>query len=62
MNSGETWSTEMAAEAVRAAFDREHVALIDLAVRRYPEETIFVVSVAAEDLERAARVQANARW
>ncbi len=49
--------TQSEAESmVRSRFATEGVELVDLIVRRYPEETIFVASVAAEVLEQAATV------
>ncbi len=51
-----TISTEDATDLVRSAFDDAGYELASFEVKRYPEETIFVVSVAPSDLERAAEI------
>ena len=52
----DSWSTEDAETQVRLRFVREGIIIDDLAVRRYPEETIFVVAVQPDRLEQAAKV------
>ncbi len=50
------WTTDDAEAAVRAGFVSAGIDLIDLSVRRYPEETIFVVAVSPEQMASAAKV------
>jgi len=51
-----TISTEDATELVRSTFDEAGYELASFEVKRYPEETIFVVSVHPADLERSAEI------
>jgi hypothetical protein len=51
-----TTTADQALELVRGAFEGAGIVLQALEVKRYPEETIFVASVAASELERAAEV------
>lgn len=51
-----TTNAEQASRIVKEAFQNAGVELATLEIKRYPEETIFVVSVAASELERAAEV------
>jgi Cdc6-like AAA superfamily ATPase len=51
----ETWNSDEAELALRAAFKQEEISIEDLVVRQFPEETIFVVSVPPAVLTNAAR-------
>lgn len=50
------WTTGEAETALRTEFSARKIPIVDLVVRQYPDETIFVVSVAPAWMEEAARV------
>jgi hypothetical protein len=52
----ESWTTEAVEGRVRQAFAQSDISIDELSVRRYPEETIFVVTVQPHLFDEAAKV------